>query len=256
MKNVINYTSLPTTSNGTLRAGIWLTALNEDIVNGDLVLNSTTLPDTIEVTVNGVTQHPNVLPLIIAGFERCYGSKSQLTVSEHIKLAAEGFVTPLQKNTTVTSVKEKGAFSNTKSVLSAVEYSNNCIKLGLDNKNFNAVSGLVSEFYSLTDKATKADLHAMLKSFVDVFMNAAQHETFVTMVQAEELAAKRFEGLTNVGFTDIKELSKGYYSGVVSLANVSTAIPELSVNGFDVVATTLNGDAMSLTVTFKESTPD
>jgi len=253
MKNAINYTSLATTSNGTLKAGIWLTALNEDIVNNDIVINSSTLPDTIEIKVNGVTHAPNVLPLLIAGFERCYGSKAQLTVSEHVKLAEAGFITPLQQNTTVTTTKEKGAFGNAKSVLTAIQYSNNCIKLGLQDKSFDSIAALVSEYYSLTDKATKADLHEMLKSFVDVFTNESQHATFVEMVRVEELAAKRFEALTTVGIINIKQVTEGHFNADIPMAYVSQAVPVITESGFDLIGTTMLPDMSGMRVSFKET---
>jgi hypothetical protein len=258
MKNVQNYTSLPTTSNGTLKAGIWLTSLNEDVLNGDIVVNSVTLPDTIEVTVNGTVHNPEVLPLLIAGFERCYGSKAQLTVLEHIKLAEAGFITPLQQNTIVSVTKESKPLGNSKSVLSASQYYTNCLKLGLDNKNVDTIDNHVSRYYAITDKSTKADIYAILTDLVHIFFNQNQYDTHARMLEAEVLEVKRLEELAkrfivlqDAGITEIKEFS-GKYTGIVALPDVSKAAIALNDAGLILTETKLTNDMQSMVITFND----
>lgn len=251
MKNAINYTSLPTTSNGTLKAGVWPSLLNQELVEGNLKINAVTLPNTIEVTVNGTLYNPEPLALILAGFGRCY--KGEISIEEHVKLASEGFIIPLQKNTVVTDKATKTPFGNAKSVLTAAQYKVNCVKLGLDVRNVGKVAELVDTVYNITDKTSKADLTHLLTEFANMFLNPEQSGTYSRILEAEELAAKRFESLTAVGFTDIKEVANGHFNASVSLSQVAEAMPVLHDSGFTFIGSTMSGDFQSMAVSFKET---
>lgn len=98
MKTINTYTSLPTTQAGELKAKVWTTELNKAVADG-FEIDCSALPESVACTIDGEVIHAQSIPLILAGFERCFGAKSTISIVEHLKLAEAGYLTQQQSDT-------------------------------------------------------------------------------------------------------------------------------------------------------------
>lgn len=98
MKTINAYTSLPTTQSGELKAKVWTTELNK-VVSEGFDMDCSSLPESVACTIDGEVIHAQSIPLILAGFERCFGAKSTLSIAEHLRLAEAGYLTQQQADT-------------------------------------------------------------------------------------------------------------------------------------------------------------
>ena len=252
MKTLQNYTGLPTVTDGSLKKGVWLTALHNDLVDGTIKVDSSTLPESIEIIVDGKEYKPKVLALLAASFERCYGAKATSTVSDIVKLAEAGFITPQQQAVSLAGVREaktSDTFASSKIVLTAKQYLHNCAKLGLSESNLETIIDLALQVHALSEKSTKAELLSLLDNFASVFISPDQLGTYNVKLADEEAARVKFERLTSAGFTNINTMASGRYVGtldVTSLSAIATLQPDFVLVG------TNSTDGANYTVTFKD----
>jgi hypothetical protein len=187
-------------------------------------------PDTWEHVQDGYLHGKQIsLALLTAIAEmKCIGTP--ISFDEAIAL---GYLSKnhVDQHSSGSATTKKTPFENTKAVINAETYWNNCIKLGLSPDNADKVSGIVTAFYSISDKATKADLTSLLAELVHVFMSPEQHVTYSIKLEDERIAAAKFAALTDAGFIDIRTMSEGRY-----VANLATSllgnVAVLTASGF------------------------
>jgi hypothetical protein len=169
------------------------------------------------------------------------------------KAMAAGYLNPFhQKATEGGATKEVNPLANPKKVLSAEEYRTNCIKLGLDGKNVEVISALLTEVTNVTEKTTKADLLEIVNNFASVFYTSKQQLTFENMLEKELAEAAKFAGLTEAGFTDIKQ-SLTLITANITASEADTAFPKLVELGYIIEGKPqFDASTMKIQVAFKE----
>lgn len=121
-------------------------------------------------------------------------------------------------------------------VLSAAEYRENSIKLGI-------MSLTPDDFEQLLDvdgantKLTKADLIEMIHALQAKLFTEEQRGTYGVMVEKEEAEAARWKALTDAGFSDITSLGTNkaglsQYIGNVSIDKRHSAVEALDKAGY------------------------
>jgi hypothetical protein len=192
--------------------------------------------DYTEYTINGVTITPTIALTRVAlevWKNSSYGQEPS-KIADELALLHDGYVSSAHKTKALASSSEakvKAPFENQKSVITAQAYWNNCIKMGLSPDNADKVSELVTAFYSLNDKATKADLTSLLAELIHLFMSPEQHVIHGVKLEDERIAAAKFAALTDAGFVDIRTMAEGRY--VANLATSSLgSVSILTPNNF------------------------
>ena len=238
IKNIIN---LPTTSEGGLKEKLALTKMAQDAsLNIEIEGNSI-------ITVNGVTVVSEAL--IASALMVGYDDKSSLDINGLAKLWSEGYVIPTQRNIAQRGTAAKPILIPSKQVLTAREYKEGNIRIAdIDNLQlFDEVAVLLSR-----SNTTKQELLDFCFNLRDKLFSADKIEVYEIKIAQELELAKKYEGLTLVGFTDIKQLSDNLISGIVPASQAGTAIPELANLGYTLKSSNFNASDFTITVTFSD----
>ena len=217
---------------------------------------------TVDVVDNGFNYHydsnsyfvSNALAIQTTMYQPLQAlPKNPNAIKEFLAMLASGYGSPAQaqfKSASTSKVKEN-PLVRTNANLTSIQYKENCVKLGLDNKNLESIIDLVDSITGITSSTTKSDLIDLLESFKSVFINPEQEQIFKVKFEDERVAAIKFEALTSNSFSNIRSLSSGSYVACLALADLAS-VGLLAQLGYSMTATIPLPDG-SFQISFKDT---
>jgi hypothetical protein len=119
-------------------------------------------------------------------------------------------------------------------LLTPDQYKRNCVKIALATIDADAIMELF-----------------VIPQVKNLLFTEEQELTYLTMIENAEIEAKKWEGITDLGFTNVLALKDGSVQASISFAEVSLALPGLTKLGYVLIKSTPVMDTMSITVVFK-----
>ena len=163
--------------------------------------------------------------------------KNPSAIKEFLTMLSSGYGSPAQAQfKSSTSKVKENPLVRTNANLTANQYKENCIQLGMDKKNMEPIIDLIDSITNITASTTKADLISLLDSFKSLFINQEQEQTYKVKFEDERVAAIKFEALISSNFTNIRPVSSGAYVACLALADLAS-VGLLAQLGYSMTAT-------------------
>jgi hypothetical protein len=155
--------------------------------------------------------------------------RGDIGLDDLLKTMAGGYLTLAQAKTVVDNKpKSLSPIADTKRVLTATEYRNNCIKLADPD-----LLGWYSKASTVSEKTAKTGLLSIIADLTSQLMTTNQVAEYEAIVAVEAADAAKYQGLTDLGITDITRLTTGLINCRVPMLIMSQGLDlKLNALGF------------------------